>query len=153
MELQNLSVFFRFDVIEYAWDIAEFIGRSRSHLDDELEPAFLQVLQQLRLDYGTNQSARAIHFAPLHCEIRVRDTSISGNQSDFCPENVLQHQWVLIANRGGPRRPEDRFLCQHVLERVCGSRPLPNATKMDLLIHASDPAELGGIELRLAIAH
>src|SRR5262249_23801837 len=65
-----------------------------------------------------------------------------------------EDQGMLIAERGeAPGSREDRFLLQHIRKRRRRSRSLPHTAEIDLLIHAADPAELGGVEARLLVVH
>src|SRR5215475_11419565 len=94
-----------------------------------------------------------MNLAPLHREVYFPSAGVAGNHVDFGAENILQNQWMLIADRRLARGSEDRFGLEYVGERLRTIGTKPQATERNVLIHAADPAELGGIELGLIIAH
>jgi hypothetical protein len=51
-----------------------------------------------------------VHFATLHREVNLLLPFVPGNDADVGAEDVLQHQRMLMADRGGSGRAEDQFL-------------------------------------------
>src|SRR5438046_2560857 len=60
---------------------------------------------------------------------------------------------MLIADGRLPRRSEDRFHMEHVRKRPRSTRTIPQPAERDVLVHAADPTELGGIKLGLIVSH
>src|SRR3954464_2756346 len=116
MDCQDLAILLALRKVVDAGHLAELIRPLRTHLDEELEPAGINVVHQGRRDRRSEQRAACRDLTTLHREVGLLGAGKSTDKLDLRTEQIFQNQRMRVTRRSCAGRTECRLTRLNFLE-------------------------------------